>query len=73
MQAATYLEADAAIRAYDSFIFAAVGRPFDSERADLLAASAWACCAAAAKDRSVNAFTRGFYRALAAEFHSIAA
>lgn len=70
-----YAHADAAIRAYDAFVFAAVGRQVQNfdERADTLAAVAWASCDAAAKDRTVNAFTRKFYRELAAEFHAIAA
>jgi hypothetical protein len=69
----TFQAADKAIAAYDAYIFGAVGRAFDSEKADLLAAVAMVECEAAMKDRSENRTTRNIYRAAYAEFRSIAA
>lgn len=69
----TYTEADSAIAAYDSFIFGSVGRSFDSNRADTLAAVAVVMCEVASRDRSVNQCTRDHYRAQAAQFRGIAA
>jgi hypothetical protein len=66
-----YQAADRAIAAYDAFIFASVGRAFDADKADTLAAVAVAECEAAARDRTVNQCTRDLYRAQAAEFRAI--
>lgn len=68
---AAYLQANAAVAAYDSFIFAAVGRPFNAAQANALAASAVVACEVASRDRSVNQFTRDFYREQAAQFRAI--
>jgi hypothetical protein len=65
---ATYIQADAAVAAYDSFIFSAVGRPFNSDEADILAALVVVACEVASRDRSVNQFTRDYYRNQAAQF-----
>lgn len=67
----TYLQADAAVAAYDAFIFAAVGRPFTAAQADVMAASAVVLCEVASQDNTVNQFTRDFYREQAAKFRAI--
>jgi hypothetical protein len=66
-----YQAADRAIQAYDAFIFAAVGRPFDADKADLLAMYAAEDCKAAAADRTMNQTTRNYYREQAAVFTAI--
>ncbi len=71
MNATKYAAADQAIAAYDAFIFASVGRAFNSLTADLLAESAADACKIAARDRSINATTRKFYREHATEFAAI--
>jgi len=68
-----YQSADQSIGAYDAFIFSSVGRPFDANKADTLAAIAAVDCDEAARDRTVNQFTRDYYRAQAAEFRAICA
>jgi len=69
----TYQTADRAIQAYDAFIFAAVGRAFDADKADLLALYAAEDCRVAAQDRTMNQTTRNYYRERAAEFTAICA
>jgi hypothetical protein len=59
-----YQAADQAVQAYDSYVFSSVGRPFDSDRANLLAFYAVEACAAAARDRTVNQVTRDYYASL---------
>lgn len=68
-----YQAADQAVKAYDAFIFSSVGFAFDADRADLLAINAAEACAQAARDRSVNQFTRDHYRALRDQFAAIPA
>lgn len=68
-----YQEADRSIAAYDAFIFAAVGRSFDANKADLLASTAMLDCEDAARDRSVNQATRDYYREMRDEFRAICA
>lgn len=68
---ALYIQADSSMAAYDAFIFSSVGRPFDSNKADTLAASAIHACEVASRDRSVNQFTRDYYRTQAENFRSI--
>jgi len=63
--------ADKAIAAYDAFVFASVGRQFDAHKADTLAAAAALECSTAARDRTVNQFTRDHYRELAVQFNAI--
>jgi hypothetical protein len=73
-QLTKYQEADQSIAAYDAFIFACPGKPFDgelAEKADLLAATAMICCREAARDLSMNQTTRNVYRALYNEFKAI--
>jgi hypothetical protein len=62
--ATKYENADRAIAAYDAFVFAAVGRTVENfaDRADCLALIAALECDVAARDRTVNQFTRDFYR-----------
>lgn len=68
-----YQAADRSIASYDAFIFSAVGRPFDANKADTLAAIAAVDCEEAARDRTVNQFTRDQYRNQAVEFRAICA
>jgi hypothetical protein len=68
---ALYLQADSSMAAYDAFIFSSVGRPFDANKADALAASAVNACEVASRDRSVNQFTRDYYCTQAANFRAI--
>lgn len=68
-----YQAADQSIAAYDAFIFSAVGRPFDANKADTLAAVAVVDCDEAARDRTVNQVTRDYYRSMATEFRAICA
>lgn len=67
----TYLRAEASIKAYDAYVFSAVGRSFDANKADSLAAVAVVDCEAASRDRAVNQFTRDYYRVQADNFRSI--
>ena len=67
----TYTAADKSIAAYDAYVFASVGRSFDANKADTLAAVAVVDCEVAARDRKVNQATRDFYRAQAALFRAI--
>lgn len=69
----TYQQADLSIASYDAYIFAAVGRSFSADKADSLAAVAVVDCEVASRDRSVNQFTRDFYRGQADQFRSICA
>ena len=68
-----YAAADQSIAAYDAFIFSSVGRSFDANKADALAAVAMVDCEEAARDRSVNQVTRNAYKAHAEEFRAICA
>lgn len=63
--------ADTSIKAYDEYVFASVGRSFDANKADALAAVAYVDCETASRDRKVNQVTRDHYRALAAQFKGI--
>lgn len=63
--------ADRSIAAYDAFVFASVGRQFDANKADALAAVAVVDCEVAARDRSINQTTRNIYAALRDEFRAI--
>jgi hypothetical protein len=65
--------ADKSINAYDQYVFSCVGRSFDANKADALAAIASIDCEAAAKNKAVNQFTRNIYKAKAEEFKRIAA
>lgn len=67
----TYQNADRSIARYDAYVFASVGRSFDAGKADTLAAVAFVDCEVAARDRSVNQFTRNAYALLAAQFKAI--
>jgi hypothetical protein len=60
--------ADQAIQAYDAFLFSSFGRQFDAGKADALAFDALTACAEAARDRSVNQFTRDTYAGLREQF-----
>lgn len=68
-----YHAADQSIANYDAFIFSSVGRAFDANKADALAAIAVVDCDEAARDRTVNQVTRDHYRKQAAEFRAICA
>ena len=68
---ALYLQAESSIQAYDAYVFAAVGRSFDANKADLLAASAVHSCEVASRDRSGNQVTRDYYRSQAVLFRNI--
>jgi hypothetical protein len=72
-QMTTYQAADKSIGAYDAYIFASVGRSFDANRANALAAAAVVDCETAAHDRSINQFTQNHFRAQAEEFRAICA
>lgn len=63
MNTTKYALADAAIAAYETALFAAVGRMNESteNRLALLEFYAIEACTAAARDRSVNQFTRNHY------------
>lgn len=69
---ATYKTADESIAAYDAYVFTSVGRSFDTNKADSLAAVAWVDCEVASKDRSVNSVTRAYYKTQAEIFKNIA-
>lgn len=73
MNATKYQAADTSIAAYDAYVFASVGRSFDANKADTLAAVAVVDCEVAARDRSVNQVTRAYYAERAAEFRTIVA
>lgn len=62
--------ADQTIAAYDSFIFGSVGRAFDANKADTLAALCILDCEAAARDRKEPQWCRDQYRAHAEFFRT---
>jgi hypothetical protein len=66
-----YKQADISIASYDAYIFTAIGGAFSADKADTLAAVAVVDCEIASRDRTVNQFTRNFYRAQAEQFRSI--
>lgn len=69
----TYTAANQSIENYDAYVFASVGRSFDANRADTLAAVAIVDCEIASRDRSVNQCTRDYYREQATNFRAIVA
>lgn len=66
-----YQAADQSIANYEAYVFASVGHGFSADKADALAAVAVLDCRAAARDRSVNVFTRKHYARMAVEFAAI--
>lgn len=66
---ATYTQADRAIAQYDSFVCAAVGKPWgevQGRQATVLAFNAVDACQSAASDKTLNATTRAIYKKQAA-------